>query len=363
MFEPSKIKVCFLAGTLGRGGAERQLIYMLRALKSVGVSTRVMSLTRGEALESEIRSLGVDIEHICESPTSRRRKLMRIVKSLRQAPVDILQGVHFYTNLYAATAARLTRSKDIGAIRSNLSFDLQASGMWGRLQLATPRHLITNSFPSQELAMAKGISPERIHFVPNVVEVNGDNGRHSNSNGSVRILFVGRLTEEKRADRFLRVVSKVINQAPRLKVQATVAGDGPLRPRLLELAETLGLNGENLQILGEQEDMNSLYRQSDFLMLTSDMEGTPNVLLEAMAHGLPVAATRVGGVPSIVGADRGLLVDPGDEEGLAEAALRLAVDSDLRRSMGRYGHGYVSRFHSLASLPNRLLSIYREVLA
>ena len=362
MFEPEKLKVCFLAGTLGRGGAERQLIYMLRALKSVGVSTRVMSLTKGEALEEEILSLGIDIQHVCENHDPRARKLLRIVQSLRRSPVDILQGVHFYTNLYAAAAARLTRSKDIGAIRSNLSFDLQSSGRWGRLQLNTPRHLVTNSEPSQKLAIANGISPERIHLVPNVVSVDSET-RNGNSNGSVRILFVGRLTEEKRADRFLRVVSKVVNEAPQLKVKATIAGDGPLRPSLATLAQTLGLNNDKLQMLGEREDMRSIYQQADFLILTSDMEGTPNVLLEAMAHGIPVLATRVGGIPEIVGPDRGLLVEPGDEEGLAQGALRLACDPAFRRVLGRSGHDYVSRFHSFRTLPDRLLGIYREVLA
>jgi glycosyltransferase involved in cell wall biosynthesis len=320
-------------------------------------------LTKGEALESEIRSLGIDVEHVCQEGDSRARKLLRIVQSLRQSPVHILQGVHFYTNLYVAAAARITGSKDIGAIRSNLGFDLQSSGRWGRLQLGTPRHLITNSEPSLKLALTNGIAPERIHLLPNVVTVDSEPKRNGHSNSSVRILFVGRLTEEKRADRFLRVVSKVVKQAPQIKVTATVAGDGPLRPGLGILAQTVGLTDGKLQMVGECDDIQSLYRQSDFLVLTSDMEGTPNVLLEAMAHGLPVLATKVGGIPEIVGADRGLLVEPGDEEGLAQGALRLACEPDLRRALGRCGYDYVSRFHSFQTLPERLLGIYREVLA
>lgn len=363
MFDTSRLKICFLTGTLGRGGAERQLVYMLRALKSIGIPTRVLCLTTGEALENEIRSLGIDIENVCEQKSSRRRKLTRIIQSLRREPADILQGVHFYTNLYAAAAARLTGVREIGAIRSNLGFDLQASGAWGRLHLHSPRHLITNSAPSQKLAIKKGVPPKRIHLLPNVVDTNGDRSQRINKNGAVRILFVGRLTQEKRADRFLRVISKVVKQSPQFEVKAAIAGDGPLRPRLETLARTLGLDGGRLEILGEREDMSSVYRQSHLLMLTSDTEGTPNVLLEAMAHGLPVAATRVGGVPEIVGTDRGLLVDPGDEEGLAKAALRLVSDSHLRRTLGRAGYDYVSRVHALPSLPDRLMRIYREVIA
>ena len=362
MSNATELKVCFLAGTLGRGGAERQLIYMIRGLKGIGVSTRVLSLTSGEALEDEIRSLGVEVESIRGTKGSRPRKLVQIIQSLRREPAHIVQGVHFYTNLYAAAAARVLGIKEVGAIRSNLSFDLQANGNWGSIQLRSPRHLITNSAASQKLAIARGISANRIHLLPNVVDLNGGSYERRKANGEVQILFVGRLTEEKRADRFLRVVSKVVRSSPQLHVRAAIAGDGPLRPRLQELAKTLGLDGGRLQLLGERKDMSALYRESDVVMLTSDMEGTPNVLLEAMAHGLPVAATRVGGVPEIVGTDRGLVVDPDDEEGLAKATLRLVSDPALRTALGRGGYEYVTRFHSVARLPERLMNIYQNVL-
>jgi len=364
MLDPKKLRVCFLAGTLGRGGAERQLIYMLRALKGLQVSVRVMSLTSGEALEDEIRSLGVPVENVVSKKTSRQQKLFRIIQSLRDDRVDVLQCVHFYTNLYAAVAGRLTRTREIGAIRSGLDFDLESNGAMGQLHLRSPRHLITNSAPSRRQAIARGISSEKIDLIPNVVDIEEQRERQSvRQDGAVRILFAGRLSSEKRVDRFLRVVAKVAQQSSERAVTAVMAGDGPLRSSLEGMASKLAMNGCALELLGEREDMGNVYQKSDLLMLTSDLEGTPNVLLEAMAHGLPIAATRVGGVPDIVHEDCGLLVDREDEDGLASAALRLVSSPTLRRKLGQNGYEYVSQYHSIEKLPEQLLSVYRKVLS
>lgn len=364
-FDPTKLKIGFLAGTLGRGGAERQLLYMLRGLHEAGVNTRVLCFTKGESFENEIRALGIDVEYLSAPNGSRPGKLYRLLRSLRRRPVDILQSVHFYTNLYGAAAGRLTGVREIGAIRSDFNFEMESRGLIGRLQLNSPRHLITNSALARQRAIAAGVRPEKIDLVSNVVDTTQSNGKRTFPPGEeeARVLFVGRLTEEKRADRFLRVMSRVVREAKPFTVKAAIAGDGPLRPRLMALAGTLGLGADTLEMLGEREDMTSVYRQSDLLMLTSDLEGTPNVLLEAMSHGLPVMATRVGGVPDIVGEDRGMLCDPEDEDGLTGAAMKLVTNPGLRQELGRCGQDYVARFHSIHTLPDRLMEIYRKLLS
>ncbi|MGH9903356.1 MAG: glycosyltransferase, partial [Pyrinomonadaceae bacterium] len=378
-----QLKVCFLAGTLGRGGAERQLVYMLRALKGAGVSTRVMCLTRGEPFEKEITDLGVAVEWVGESG-SRPRRLLRVIRSLRREPADVLQSAHFYTNLYAAAAARATGARDIGAIRNNLFSELEGNGfVIGRAHLRAPRHLIANSRLGRERAVACGVAPGRVDFVPNAVDAewlnagharngykqngHGRDGHSKNGHGRngrepVRILFAGRLTEQKRPDRFLRVVSAVMGASAGRPVKALMAGDGPLRGSVESLAGTLGLGPDRLELLGGQSDMRGVYACADMLVLTSDWEGTPNVVLEAMACGLPVVATRVGGVEEIVTADRGLLTAPDDEDGLRAATLRLVTDTTLRAELGRGGRLYVAGSHSLGALGERLLGIYGRLL-
>jgi len=93
------MRVCFVAGTLGRGGAERQLIFMLRALREEGIETKLLCLTSGEALESEVRESGVDVEWVGQSP-GRLARLLRIISSIRKYRPDIIQSSHFYTNTH-----------------------------------------------------------------------------------------------------------------------------------------------------------------------------------------------------------------------------------------------------------------------
>ncbi len=361
MVDLENLKVCFLVGTLGRGGAERQLIYMLKALNNAGIATRVLCLMKGEALEEEIQAMGIQVTWVGKSRW-RPIRLCRIIRELRREPAHILQSAHFYTNLYVAVIARVLRMKGIGAIRSNLSSELKGNGLMGWWHLRLPQYLIANSEIARTKAIAEGRAPEDVNFVPNAVNVERrvENGRRNGD--AVQVLFAGRLCEPKRADRFLRVISKVVKSRPDLRFKGAIAGDGPLRSSLEQLASRLGLGVEQVEFLGDLQDVRPFYYQSDFLMLTSDWEGTPNVLLEAMACGLPVVATGVGGVPEIIGTNRGLVVEPGDEDGLTAATIRMIDDRGLRREMSRHGREYVSRYHSLNELESRLTSIYRRIL-
>ena len=362
--DTSKLKVCFLAGTLGRGGAERQLIYMLRALGWAGVTTRVLCLTEGEPFEHDIRELGVPVEYVGASH-SRPTRLYRIIQALRRKPTDILQSVHFYTNLYATVAARAVGICDIGAIRNDLSSEeLKENGIAGRRHLTFPRHLIANSVLARQRAISYGISPDRIDFVRNAVDPKWLHGNgHTNGQQTLRILFVGRLTKQKRPDEFVRVVSRVSRQLPNKFLKARIVGVGPMRPQLEALAGELGLGPDRLEFLDERDDMDHIYREADLMVMTSEWEGTPNALLEAMACGVPVVATRVGGIPEILSTGRGFLTEPHDEDGMTAAVMRLIADPAMRRDFGQHGREYIAQVHSLDALQTQLMGTYKKVLS
>lgn len=359
-----RLNVGFLAGTLGRGGAERQLVYMLRALGRAGVATRVLCLTQGEPFENEIRSLGVPIDWIGRSG-SRPIRLLNLIKSLRRHPVDILQSAHFYTNLYVAVAGRMSGTPHIGAVRNDLLSELSANGAMGRFHFLFPRNLISNSEVGLRRAVGHGFSRDRIHFVRNAVDVElfRKNGCSGACDRPLGILFAGRLVKQKRPELFLRVVKDVISKLPPGAAKAIIAGEGPLRPSLEKLAGQSGLSSDHIEFLGECSEMAEVYGRSDLLVVTSEHEGTPNVLLEAMACRLPIVATCVGGIPDILADGRGLLVEANDEEGLKSAVLRLSSDCRLRAELGRRGYEYVSNEHSINALGERLMGIYDRILS
>src|SRR2546428_9773611 len=103
----SNLKVCFLAGTLTPGGAERQLFYILQALCNAGAAPRLLSLNQGEFWEERIKALGVSVTWVGDQP-SRLMRIFRILKELRKDPPAVLQSQHFYANAYVSLAAWLS---------------------------------------------------------------------------------------------------------------------------------------------------------------------------------------------------------------------------------------------------------------
>lgn len=355
------MKVCFIVGTLGRGGAERQLLFMLGALKQEGIETKLLCLTSGEPLEAEILEMGLELEWVGRS-SNRLLRLLKIIKEVRGYKPDIIQSSHFYTNIYAAIAGWITRVPSIGAIRSDLRSEMSTDALFGRWQVDLPTHLIANSRVAVERAVERSISPARIDLLPNVVDlpehVTCCSGPQTEE---ISISFVGRLAKEKRPEVFVELADRLNARLPALDLKFRIVGDGPLRNVLETRCADLGLLGGEVRFEGERPDISEVYSTSDILVLTSAYEGTPNVLLEAMSFGVPVVATRVGGIPELLSNGNGVLVDPNDFEQLAAATEALIVDPGLRRRIGLAGRDYVRKHHSSEDLATKMTGIYEKM--
>lgn len=356
------LDLCFIAGTLGPGGAERQLYYILKALQSEDARLRLLSLTRNEFWEAPIAALGIPITWIGAngSPIARLR---RIVSELRRDPPDIVQSQHFYTNLYAAAAARLIGARDIGALRSDVFSEVNSHAFAGTISLRMPRTLAVNSSAAIANAQSLGIPASRLHLLPNVVDASLFTPVNREGRASMTLLAAGRFTAEKRFDRFLSLLARVRGASQR-NIRGILVGDGPERGRMERLAAELGLPREAAEFRGEVSDIAAVYHEADMLILTSEYEGAPNVVLEAMASGLPVVSTGVGDVGRMV-ADgaTGFLSKPYDEAQMSAMIRRLASDSGLRTAFGSAARRKIETDHSLECLPRFLSNLYKETFA
>jgi glycosyltransferase involved in cell wall biosynthesis len=355
--------ICFLAGTLGQGGAERQLFYILRALQQNGVRPRVLSLTSEEFWEKRIRDLGVPIFWVGRQE-SKLLRLASIIKALSKRRPQVLQSHHVFTNLYAVAAARALGLRELGALRNSGASEVWSDGkVIGRLNLRAPRSLVVNSRTAISKAIAAGVPSERLHFLPNVVDSDQFRPAARPDGEAIRLIAVGRLVKEKRMDRFIKLVAR-LRQRSINPISATIVGAGPLKARLERQATELGLLPGTIELKEPVQDMRPIYQQADILVLTSDFEGTPNVVLEAMASGLPVVATRVGGVPEVLRqGETGYLADTEDERSLTEALLQLINCRQTRAELGGRARKYVEANHSINRLPGLLESLYGEALS
>ena len=182
--------------------------------------------------------------------------------------------------------------------------------------------------------------------------------REATAEGVVRLLYVGRLAAVKG----VRVLFEALGMldVPGLSLEVTLAGDGSDRAALEAAAHASGLNARFLGYVS-QDRVAELLRSADMLVLPSFAEGVPVVLMEAMASGVPVIATRVGGVSELVEHGvSGLLVAPGDPEGLAGAIARLATEPDTATSMGAAGRTTVASSFNIALESAKLASAFRD---
>src|SRR5262249_41673946 len=147
-------------------------------------------------------------------------------------------------------------------------------------------------------------------------------------------------------------------------LRGRIIGEGPERAKLTELAGRLGLLPDGVEFLGERDDVPALLREADMLVLTSDDEGVPNVVLEAMAAGLPVVATPAGDTPDIVeDGVTGLIVPIGDASAIADRIVALSASPQRCRQLGQAGRERVARRYRVDGLAERLIDIYRSIAA
>ncbi len=172
---------------------------------------------------------------------------------------------------------------------------------------------------------------------------------------------VARLQPEKGVASFLEVAARVAQEFPAARF--AVVGDGPLRKELFGLAERLGLR-ERVLFLGFHPDAQALIKLMDVVAVPSVSEGTPLVVLEAMAAGVPVVASSVGGIPDQIEPGReGILVTPGDSRALGDALLGLLRDPERARRMGVAGRLRADIEFSHENMVRRVEGIYRDALA
>jgi glycosyltransferase involved in cell wall biosynthesis len=359
------VRVAFLAGTLVGDGAEKQLVYMVRALRDVGVCVRVYHLRKGEFYESVLRDQEIELCYIgrLENPLLR---LALLSAKLREFRPHFIQSSTSWANLYVGLAGRLCRALTIGGMRNSLAHDLEMMKGWTPWLVRVPHALIANSYGAKRETEAFGIDGQRITVLQNVINLEefdsppaGREAPISVVHGQV-VMAVGRLVRVKRFDRFIDSLAMVRGRFP--NVRGVIVGEGPERAALEQRAAAVGLSPECLSFLGRREDVPALLRQAHVLMVTSDQEGVPNVILEAMAAGVPVITTSVG--------DAGVLVQHGitgyvvpveAAEQRGECLVKLLESEALRRKFGEAGRRRVEQNHSFEVLGDQLLATYRNI--
>jgi len=358
----ARYRLLYVVGQLGLGGSERQLYYLLANLDHAWYQPAVVvwNLNPRDKYYRDIEALKVPIYGfpVEWSPLSKLRAFRELAR--RTAP-EVIHSYGFHTNFAAYYAARGTRALAIGSLRSDFVSEKKVGGaLRGALNARWPCYHISNSVVCAEAVRRhpRVFAPRQISVVRNGLDLNCFRSSDDILETRTYVASVGSLLPEKRWDRLLRVIPKVRSMGAG-DVRFRIAGDGPLRPALEKLAGDLGIS-RAVDFLGAVHDIPAFLRGAKFLIHTSECEGCPNVVMEAMAAGRAVVATDAGDVPYLVEDGKtGFVVCRGDDETLINRIVTLLTNPDLCMAMGRNGRMKAEREFDLPSLVTGTLDAYR----
>lgn len=362
------------------GGVERAAYEVSRRIAEQGHAVTVLTFRRGGAPAVEqmdglsvVRVSALDLSHLVGIQLSVSLHVWPAIRRIiKQRRIDVVHahGLFFHASLAGAvlgrllgvpvvTTAHVGSLKSIGGVASRLSALYQ--GTAGRLILASSKEVIAVSEAVAEHVQRQGAERRKINVIANGVDAEHYSpAAQRGHTGGPRMIFVGRLITNKGPQHLLDALPEVIDRFP--AAECWFVGDGPLRRELERRAREAGLE-RNVSFLGERDDVPDLLRQSDVFVRPSLSEGLPLAVLEAMASGLPVLATPVGGTPELVEDDAtGFLIEPSDVSALKDRLVRLLGDEDLRENMGRRGR-QAAVDYDWDFIGRRTLDVYQRAVA
>lgn len=365
------IRISFVIPTLDQSGAERQLTLLASELPKLGVQPSVVALNRGGFYEAKLRNAGVPVTVLRKRFRLDPVTWVRLRRELKQQQPDIVQSFLFSANSYVRMPGICPPSAKI--VVSERCVDSWKSG-W---QLATDRRLACKmaamTVNSDSVATfyrdTVGIPSDKLHVIPNAVcfdppetddPVLCIREHFGLPSDSKLVAFIGRLAEQKCVHDLVWAF-QLLHQAVE-NAFLVIAGDGPERQRLAELATGFGCR-DKIIFTGHWANSQSLLKQVNAFCLPSSFEGMSNSLMEAMLAKVPVAASDIPANLALVSHEStGLVFPQGDGPEMAKALKRLLTDSDLSSQLTRAAHQKVSNDYPLNQLVERHLNLYRSLV-
>ena len=357
MTKPGPIRVAHVVNQLDVGGMEKLLVEFARHADRDRFDLHFVSLAGRGAVAGEIEGFGWPVTALGVGPGLHPWLVVRLARLFGRLRADVVHTHNTRPLLYAGPAARLARVGRVVHTRHGQRFGAARRETAAfRLASLTADRVVCVSHDSARIARAEGIAPRRIRVVWNGIDLG--RFRPADPGGDGPAVAVGRLSPEKDFPTLVRAAALAAREDPTFRLE--VAGEGAVAEDLRRLAGELKPAGV-VRLLGQVRDIPALLARGSIFTLASLTEGVSLTLLEAMASGLPVVATRVGGNPEVVAEGQtGLLVPPADPAALAAALLTLWRDPPLRRALGRAGRARVEAHFDVARMVAAYEGLYAE---
>lgn len=355
---PRPARLVFLLQDLTFGGTQRQTLELARRLDPERFQVEIWVLAAGEHLTPLAARHGIPVIRLGRRQQVGPAALARLGWRLQNQNLDVLMPLTVVPNIWGRMLGRLAK---VPLIIGNCRGGGAPKQQYERRLWPLAHHIVCNSHAIQRvLTDSCGVPAARLTTILNGVDTDYFRPPESPAAGPPRVLSVARMVPEKDHDTLLAAFHLTVKAHP--EAELWLVGDGPRLAATRESAQRLSIS-DKVKFIPPREDLRPLLHQASLLVLSSKTEALPNVVLEAMAAGLPVVATRVGGVPELVELNRtGWLVNPGDAPALAEALSRAASDPDARQAMGQAGRERAVKHFSLDTMARQYESLLDRLL-
>ena len=369
LYQPLRVAYCI--DGMGVGGTEMNAVRTAERLDRRRYALTVVALNADGPLRARYDAAGIPVEAFPIPNIYGARAVrqgLRLRRFLAEQRIDVVHCHDMYTNVFVSAWARAARVPVVITSRRWELFAPSVYALPNRLAYRASDCVLANSAAVARLVRDETALPaERVAVVPNFVddaafEPMDDLARARAlaelgvPRGAFVVGVVANLTPIKDHATLVRAVARLAARRPMLHL--VLVGDGPCRPAIAALAEELGISGR-VHFAGLRPHLPNLHHLFHLSALTSTSEGFPNSLVEAMAAGRAVVATRVGGSPDAVeDGVTGLLVPPRDPGSLAAAIETLAADDDRRRLMGERARDVAAERFTASAAVGALEALY-----
>ncbi|HYE34629.1 glycosyltransferase [Methylocaldum sp.] len=379
MPNPRPNRVLFLIDSLGMGGAERMLVNYLQHLDVNRYEPRVcvFGVRDGNPVAAEIERLGIPVDLISVPRIRDFINVMSLVRYLRLHQIDLVHTQLETVTVHGGIAAKIVGIPTVHTLHT-FAYPNATARETRRTELVwfSLRHfhdkIIAVSAAVGDYAVSKGRVPlEKISVLYNGIDTRSFSPRNSADRVSVRtalgipdnaalVITVAVLRREKGIQYLIETWPDILKSVP--NAYYLVVGAGPYESTLKSLAAKHNIT-DRVIFAGPRNDVPDLLRSSDLFALPTLNDVLPTVLAEAMASGLPIVASRVGGVPEMIEPDKnGLLVSPADKIGLANACIRLLCAPNEAQRLAEGGRDIAEARFNVRNQVQKLETLYEELL-
>lgn len=373
----SRRRVLHLITRLPIGGAERMLLGVLRNLDATRFDSIVCCIQDRGELAEEVESLGIPVHTfgLMAHGSFDWHVVPALRRLIREQNVELVHSHLYHANLYARLAAWREGIPVIASVHNTYTRRKWHRHLINRLLARLTFRITAGSADvERDIIAYDRVTPEKVVRLPNCIDLDRVTTSLTSAEAKQQLGFgpadlviatVGRM-EEQKGHAFLLDAFAHLREMPELEgmpLRLLVVGDGRLKAATVQRAADLGI-AKVCHFPGSIKDLADVYRSIDVFVMPSLWEGLSLAMLEAMAAGLPMIATDVGGARDVLGDGlRGVLVPPADARALARAIHDLLIDAERRSAMTDSGCRHVRQNYSVAALSRQLAELYEAAWA